>query len=512
MSDSVVLSKSDYIFTGQKKPNGGASWETLTPSNPFQTKLLSGIQLYSSQYKGIITRESEWSCMLIANKLKDRYNSDQRQFARFTFLNNDYLGVIAKEQAQGNVLIAFDQSWVLYALKSYFKDQSTYQTERTEGLRETSAKLYSGTREWNLSPELNGTPLDLKKEQIKIYSFYEGNKELLCVFAPLSVEEAEKILLYLYRDAEMYSYWVYRAIKDFSITTAADLKYLFPFEIDYFGDYTLISTDQISRERFDHILDFEEIPFKLTQLNDMKATYATYLLAEATSYQYKLRWENGTLYVGLCGFIQAQDLFEHFMKFLNDIEQEHPTFQPLDSYESAVSVARANYRCFYFLGKYYGVVNYPIHPEPIKGPLELDVKLIESIGPMIAVVRPDLARETKRYLQSMGYEITTMNGQNRIQLGHRTYRVDPTEVFFTVYYYRSTNGEENEIHMIEGSNNEEIKRSLIELLQRGYFFTQKIKNIIRCYPEFIPSDSPVKIILSSSPEEALEELRRLLEK
>ena len=532
VSSLNALTKPEVTYQGQLF--------SLITSAAIPQALLSTIQLYPSEYTGRVTPETINSCQIVAGKLTDTYNLDTRRFNRQRFLENDYLGIIAQEAREGRTLVAFDRSLVLQGLANYIRENSTYDVIRTEALREEVLKLNPVVTpdgvpyiEWESRADLApAQPVPRGPESVlrtpapfsslRIYSFYDSGvttangdlTELYMIFAPVSADEVLRITLYLNRNVKMYSFKATIAVRHLFPALGRDFEYLFPVTLSYLVDYTVISSEHFDSEGLEHLYLYQEVLFPMTRVDELRGVYAAYLLSEALYYEFSIRWERGTLIVGLAGHIQARDISEQFSRILTELNRERLLFTPIPNFEAAVNLClTSDVKCFYYHGRYYAVTTTQTASETSASTLPLPdlatTSLIELKNPLRAVVDPQISGPAKQYLALLGYE-TSPNPvpyRNELQLGYRTYLSQ--EKTFTAYYYTSTSKSDIEIHEIDGPDNEEVRNQLEGLLQRGYFSTQRFRNLTRGYPGFIPSDSPVRRGLSRNPTSLITELENL---
>lgn len=494
---------------------------------PLGEQLLSKIQLYSSQYTGRVTPESLHGCQLIARKLGDLYSTQEKRFTRQQFLENDYMGILKNETEASRTLIGFGETSILPGIVDYFTLQKSYEQSRPEVLRETVATKYNG---WSGSSQLTGKMLSL--DSLKIYSVLEsgatpGSKsptEMYLIFAPVDVTEAGKVLLYLSRDIDLYSYSVYLSVKDLPVASGLDFQYLFPVELKYFQDYTLISSDQFTQGDLDHLWKFREVKFPFPDLEPIRGAYGAYLLSESMYYEFLVLWDQGALVLGLGGWLQMKDLLEHYTQLLNEINRERVSFEELPDFQAAVKSAKTtNFKSFYHEGKYYRAVTKvtpteaPLlpsqisgHPNELAAPVQVNSTIPELIHPLRAVTTRDRI-PALQYLEQLGYSVSPNPTlyQNKIKLGYRTYLNESDETKFTAYYYITTHKEEIELHETYGEGNQEVKDALEWALQQGFFFNQEMQNITRGYPEFTPGIPPINRKLSKYPQRLLQQIKNL---
>lgn len=476
MLDLPVIKSSDLLLTNSIKDiqNNYLSNNYIeSNSKDINSKtLLSSIKLYEAYYDGVPSITSDYSCQILAFGLKDRYNPDTKRLNLKTFVDHDYFSIISSEISQNRTLLAFDKSWILHGIIKYIQEDITYSIDEPVLLRQKLATYNS--EEWsNVSPQKN--PSDIfNVSDISIYNL----DDMMMIFAPVNRDEAEKIFLYLYRDVQLYTITNYITLKDVPKNKIKDFEYLFPVDVKFFGDYTFISSDQMTFQKLQHAYNFGEIQFEFPHLDELKGSFASYLLAERTSFQYSIKWENNTLYVGLCGYIQAMDLFTTFGQILIEIQKERLYYKEVPNYRTATSfITNTNFKAFYYLGKYYVALDLD-QEIPILSQNDNNYSITELSLPLIT-------SDSKEYLKNMGYDITPSSYHNDLKVNYQTYETS------TIYYYDATYEKEIELYEIKGKYDVELQNKLERLLQEGFFFTQKMKNITKGYPGFTPSDVPI---------------------
>lgn len=483
-----VFEKPDLLLVDSLKIYGDLSQKSdqeLIPGTPLQSTLMNTIRRHSSQYQGRVTPQSIHSCQILAGKLRDRYDFHERRLLRHQFLPYDYMNVIARETESSRILLAFEESWALAGINDYISKQMSLEMSRTIRLREQMAVLQN--EGYGSVSDLFGQDLFLK--DLRIYQF----DKLFMVFGPYDTIEASKIQLYLRRNIQLYDSNSYLVIRDMPLESALDLQYLYPLEISFMGNYLILSSDQLTLSELERIVQFDEVEFTFPRLDDLRAAYAAYLLSEALFYEFSIRWENRKLYVGLAGYLQARNISRNFADICTEVNREISRFEKFSDYRSAAEYClRTNAKAFYYLGNYYVALGSKTdETEPREYTHIEDIEIIETKDPMRAVVHPKLGPSTKKYLQQLGYIVTAVPERYNpgLQLGYRTYEI--VGETYTSYFYKATFGSEMEIAEMKGSHRPEIQTRLEDLLNRGLFFTQRMKNLLKGYPGFIPGDSPI---------------------
>lgn len=476
------------------------------------------IPKFPVKYKGEITRESLRSCQLVARKLGDIYDSDKNKLTSTTNIRHDYFGIISKEQERGRTLIAFDQDWILPILVKFVQTDKINEIHRPEILRSTIAK-YNPITSLDVPYALAATrtlppKIALSEENISVYTFSDpdvGNirdqvqqnyydQFVQMIFAPVDADLAEAIFMYLYQQKNYYSAEHYFSVNNVSPDIARDFEYLFPVELKFVQNIAIFSSIEMNRYEMIQAFYRDEVSRKFPRINPLLGAFATFLLAEATSYDCPLTWENLTLTVKHTGYIQAQDLFEQFGRIISEIMSEKIKYHKLLDYQSAATISQnSDVKCFPFEGYYYAVIPFDQNLNVNTDTSLQEYSLVETFGPLRSMER--FPQETGKYLTSLGYQISKEPHTNDIKLRYRTYLVNGKKV--TIYYYLTSTKQEMKIHESDGAWSKDLLGRLTMLLQNGNFFSSRAKSLIQRYPGFIPNDPPTVPELSAYPEKAL---------
>lgn len=306
------------------------------------------VKLYPASYSVPRRPELDHAGRLIAARLHDKYDPETQSLVRHSFVPYDYFGTAASES---RTLVAFDKSWVVAAL-----------AERLD---------------------------------IGIYPFGDD----YMVFANVSLDEAEALLVYLYRDTQLYKDTAY-LVKRMSLDDAKRYQTLYPIEYKPLAGHFVLSSTILGQEELEHLYKYGELYVPYPRVDDITGAYAMYLLAESLFFAFSLRWENGVLYMGLCGYIQAMEMARLFADMLTRIQKQGVRFYPLPDYASAKKAAKKA-KCFYHRGVYYS-----IRPSAKSKKTDTRYSLIEMLTPLVAVTRDDTRAEALLYLKSLGYDIS----------------------------------------------------------------------------------------------------------
>lgn len=510
------------------------------------------IGTHSNEYKGRITPETLHGCHLVASRLKDQYDETSRKLIFTQDLQNDYFDIIAQEQTEGRCLIAMDKDWVLPLIGEYLRTDQDRFIYRPEALREKIATynpimsmnepyvrwesqvdFVEHSRPWTVDDLSIYNLTDINVGQISRTTVWDQyDNTVMLVFAPVNALTAGAVNTYIYQQYEFFSAKAYLAIKDLPVSLARDFEYLFPVELNYLRNYVIFSSTRMSRGLLVEAFYRHQISHTFPRLDSKLGAYATYLLAEATFHHFPLSWAGQTLTMGLVGFIQSRDLLEEFGRIMVDLQSRGVLFQALPSYEVAVNlVASSDVKCFYFEGVYYASL--PANSEELSysanvlnpdNPLSSqekvmntrDLSLVELKGPLQSMsTYPEL---TKSYLSSLGYQVNPDPEPfyRQLPLGYRTIALvstsSPDEITenntVTTYYYKSTFGEEIEVYHHNGSWSRILFNELQRKLNEGYFAGPYLQNILRNYPDLVPSIPALSRHLSAYPEKARLELTR----
>ena len=484
-SDLALVETLDAYGTIRHQPLE-SNFEMLYPEKAVQATFMKMVQRYPSRYSGRTTPESIHGCQVVAGKLRDQYDLKQQQFIRYEYLPHDYLGTIAREVEANRTLITFDESWVLAGIRDYINGNLSEEMTRTIRLREKMAVIQN--QGFSEVSDLFGEAPDLSS--LAIYQF----EKMFMVFGPVTTVEASKIQLYLNRNIKLYDSNAYLVIKNMSLESALDLQHLYPVEISFMGNYLVLSSDTMTLLEIERIYHFSEVEFTFPRLEELRGAYAAYLTSEALFYEFSIRWENRKLYIGLAGYIQAKDISEQFANILTEVNREISSFKKFNDYRSSVEFCqKTNAKAFYHMGDYYAAIGPKTDGMPGETFISIqEVGQIEAMDPMRAIVHPKLGAVTRNYLRQLGYIVIRNPDLSLpvLTLGYRTYEI--VGETFTIYFYKSTYNGEMEVYEDKGGYREEVKNRLEDLLNRGFFFTQRMKNLLRAYPGFIPGDSPIQ--------------------
>ena len=495
-----------------------------------QDFLLSNISLFPATYKGDLTPKALYGCQMVARKLHDTFDSNRRGFTHQKNIENDYLDIISKEDAKGYILVSFETDWSLAGISEYINKKAYYSINNSAIAREYTARFSSveSISVWNSNPELSGYPL--KIQDLHIYSFHDskfitnnGNiSNLFMIFAPIDVDEATKINLYLHRDTLMYSNRSYLVIQDAYLPKVNDFEHYFPVKVDFLVNYVIFSADSklFTHDMLEYMYTFGEVSFEFRRITELIGAYAMYLLAEATYYKYRMRWEDNTLYLKDCGYIQALDLREHFATIINEIAREGIFYELLPNFATASRLSYStNTKCFYYQGRYYAALYNEVNIDDVDFvDIDFEKSQIEMFDPLNCIILDDFPNDrvlitrpqVLEYLSMLGYETLSDPDEysNSIKLGYRTYLSNSEK--FTVYYYKASDNTEVDVREISGAHNLEIKELLTKMVNKGLFFTQKVKNLTKSYFDYVPSDSPLMLGLSKDPTRLMSQLDNYL--
>jgi len=427
-------------------------------------------------------------------------------------VNNEITSLIAKETQRGNVLIAFDKSWIIPNIYKYIKENRSYSMILPSIFRQKMIDIVYKTKFGEITPykDCNFNFNDL--------SIHKLNDKYL-VFAPINVEEADRIFLYLYKDCNLYSGETSIAIQNIDLSRIKDIEYLYNVKYELIDNFGIIKIKDHTLEELEHIYNYDEYYFNFPFIDDLVGEFTTYLLSECTYFKYPMRWQNKKLYISY-GYLLAQDLVEKFALILNQIRRENVKFIKIEDFLTAVDIAwKTNLKIFYHNNSYYAASNTDI-TLPITSDSDTDIeKYIENtVGSLrvdeITIKHPLTNiehKDFKKFVKLLGYEVNENKNYNfNIEIGWLTYKIENTEDIITDYYFTSTHDKNMHICKTEGKYNEEIKNKLQQFLNKGFFFTQKALILMTHYPNFVPSCGVINHNLPRNQEELMNELNNII--
>ena len=177
-SRSIPIKSTDLFLISNLNVMGSIEYKPLSDFFLAETdcslnqQLISSIRLYPATYVGRDTPNARYGCQIVAGKFKDQYDLDTKKFRRNLFIDKDYFSTIAHEDQMGRVLVAFDQGWIIPAIKKYIEEKMSYQMEEPAILREQTARYNpvesSGEVyiKWDTNPIMRGETIPINQLSI----------------------------------------------------------------------------------------------------------------------------------------------------------------------------------------------------------------------------------------------------------------------------------------------------------------------------------------------------------
>lgn len=500
VSDSSIIIKSSLSSLLQASLSlGEASYQetpdilAILPTTDFHRNLLSPYQLFPS------FSDSDRGTSVIHSKIKGQY------------WENNYRTIITDQAAKGNILIAGDKDWIIPAIATFISDHSGIPPDDNPSEKAAILNIRKVT-DINISTKLTPdmiTIISLTDTSIPDTTTSIINYQYHLLFAPVTSIEAERIYLYIYRDVKLYSFFNYLAVKGWSGTESWELQKFFPLVTNSFLDFTIFKSSILTREELIQIVYFSRIPVPFSRLDPIGGCYASYLLAEATEYQYDLWWEDRTLYLQGCGYIQSLDLREIFGDLIKQIYQEGIIFRSVSKSDLDKFVSKG-IKGFFYMGSWYGA--FPILPPNLPVPIinyDQEFSEIELASPLRAITFPHLRSAGLALLGQLGYSIPPRSRMGNWPLEYTTYSI-PGGDLLTTYYYLSSINFPLTVCKIKGPNNPLVRDLVTQLLHRGYFFPPFTKTLLKNYPNYMPSFLPLNTDLPHTTDLLIPRLQEIL--
>lgn len=460
-----------------------------TPFNPSKEQSQNVAKRWSTQYNGNLTPTSFFGVNLVAANFSDSWNWETKSLNNLINFTNDYFGVLATEEKSNNTLVFFGGDWGLSSLLKLYVDSEL--------------------------PFLDEDIMD----KLKVYQFFDGNlKEpnILMLFLPVNDVEATKIGTKISSFKNYFDLYYHLGLVNVPLNILQDFKYYYPVDVIVYKNVAAVYSEILTRENLVSSFYKAEVSRKYRGVIDLVKSeshlaslgaFCTFLLAEATSYKFNISWENETLTVGPVGYIQALDLFDNFEKILTENMGINLRFERLTNYSHAVSVAdNTNFKCFLDNGEYWTAVTDDEQNIPTNF-TRLDTNLLEMVGPTKKAF--SFKEEAAKYFTSLGYMYVEPNFNYKLNIALRWRTVKFRGQVLTEYFIINRS-EETIIHQSNGNLSKELLTLLTKAFNKGLFFSQKIKNLMSGYPDWIPTIYPISLDLSPKPEEAIKKLATLL--
>ena len=268
----------------------------------------------------------------------------------------------------------------------------------------------------------------------------------------------------------------YIRVTDFPEGRIYDWEYLFPCVSLQLGDQIFLSSSILSSTELHRIVHMDDFPVQFLELDEKDGALATHLLAESLSYRTPIMWLRNTLYICGCGYIQIQEMTNHFLALLNDISRKRMRYIP---------GVYKNYKALYVEGEFWTAV-----PEKDETPLPTDKKETPVEG-IIRLERKD------DYFEFLGYKADSVDQEwdCQIRVSHVTYQIGEGPQEATNYFYTTSSGAYTDLSITSQPWNAEKEKYYQEHCKN--FLTDRMKNLMKNYPGFIPSDL-VKVEMPTS--------------
>jgi len=396
-------------------------------SNPFLKNVLGIIACFPTAYNGSLDPRAIAGVKLIAGRLGDTYNIDKNRLERLTCLDQNYFRLIAQQAENDFYLIAFDESWVLAAIRDYIELTKAF------------------------SPD-----------QVKVYRF----SKLHLVFAPVTAIQQEAILTWLYQNRKLFDARSAVCLFDYPAPDANDIQHLFPIGLSFLGTICIFESIVLSQEQLEAAITDLQMIYSIPGLDPIKATFAAHMAMENTNFDYPIEFSDDKLRIWSAGYLGSEDLKSEFLRCLDQIEKTGTQF----------STYLTGHRMFYCQGTWYQVSS---QGNPVQPP--------ENATDLVRLLRTNREKALQIY-QALGYSWSPSVESFDIPVGYQT--LDDGQEITTVYYYKSTNGKRIDILAVNGPDNG-LLPTIQALSNQGYFLSQVAKAILKRYPKFILSSPTV---------------------
>lgn len=141
---------------------------------------------------------------------------------------------------------------------------------------------------------------------------------------------------------------------DLDSHTAHDINIIANGILHYtWNNITGIIAPNLTTKELASIVDFGTICFSLADNDGMDASYAAFLFAESTSYQYHVWVRNRKLFITGTTIAGQNQLLQRYSSILGEVQHHSPTYKQV-SHEDAVAIAfRYGYKSFTAYGNYW---------------------------------------------------------------------------------------------------------------------------------------------------------------
>lgn len=387
------------------------------------------------------------SCEMVASYLGDRYHNGRLRIRG----SSPYIDTVNKEKIP---LVAFGTDEVLAGIFRYIKEKKSPEIMRTVALREKLASDQNSG--WDSVPDLQRSCLKINQLKVRYVN------DLIMVFAPVSDEEFARIQVFIGRDMKLYDPKSYLVLYKPDLPKVMDFQYLHPVTTEKVGNFMVISTDRMTYEQLHLLYFYDEKKFTFHALDTLRGCFATHLLAESLEYNFLTWWDDRSLYVGLAGSIQTQDIVENFQRILVEVNKSIVEIRKVKDYKEAVNYCRTtNCKAFQYLGDYFIAIG--------DKNVEVETNILETdevIEPLRAVVDEEQREKALLYFKSLGYDTKLSTDETSWWPTIESEDITEGGIRRKREYYISTHGQKVEF---DGK------------------FTLRDRNLLKGYPGFVPS-------------------------
>ena len=414
------------------------SYSLSLSSSMDQSLLESILPTHSVNYTGYSTRESDYSCQVLASHKNLFFDEGTQTFIGTESFDKNYLKVIENSVEDGLLLVQIGNINYIAVVLEYFISR---------GLR------------------------DLISE-ISIHTYPDTET---MVFAPIIPEVANEITIFKSYTVDSFSLTSYFMSTLLTPIKSEDFKRLNDVKSMFLSNgLEIFYSDTMSEEELSLAFYHNRYMYPFKNLYPYFGEFASYLLRESTFFEYYIHYTDGHLYIGECSQRESLDIKDKFKSILRDLYSQDLEFVQLEDVESCSVVAKYNN----LKGFEYDHEWYIAFPKNTSVDLDFSSSIkTDSVNMWSKVVSTN--QETRMSALKF-YELLNYDIENSVDVFR-----DHIEVFMveteegTDYKYLSSQGVNVNIVSVDGDYDEEYRELIESNLNDGEYFRLLVSNVYR---------------------------------
>ena len=220
-------------------------------------KLLDNIVEYPAIYKGDLNEISLYGCRFVANRFNDIFDEESKKLVMTETLKLPYLDLVHDKAEKNKILVWFGPSWFLAGLKVYYQEDEN----------------------------LPNFEIFNTQDGYLIFTEFINTEDAVEIAA-----EADELFSNINLQFNLYDDFNYRAVENYTIEQALDVKQLFPLDFFKLGNYLVFASNELSDKQLEYAVKYYRFIKGVSRVDVLIGTFAAYLTMEQTDYLHPIKW------------------------------------------------------------------------------------------------------------------------------------------------------------------------------------------------------------------------------